>query len=174
MTASEPGIQVPEPASGDYAGRYVVIASVLMLVGLLASVPFWLGTEQVVQDSAVVPVARPSKGPSAEKSTASTLPTGIPQQTGLHGAGAIAEPPKTFDETPFLWELEAPLRQRIGELVVSIHVYAAIRSQRILFLNDREYRQGERMSNGVLVGEIVSEGVLLAYQGKYFKLPRPR
>ncbi|GMR21596.1 MAG: hypothetical protein BMS9Abin36_2198 [Gammaproteobacteria bacterium] len=171
ITASEPGIQVPAPASGYDTGRYVVIASVLVLTGFLASVSFWLqGTEEDTQGSAVVTTSRPSKGQSA----ASTIPADLTQQAGLQGKGTIAEVPKTFNETPFLWELEAPLPQRIGELVVSIHVYATIPSQRILFLNDHEYRQGERMSNGVLVVEIVSEGVLLAFQGRHFKLPRPR
>lgn len=64
-------------------------------------------------------------------------------------------------------------QQRLPALTVNIHVYSPEESQRILYINNRSYRRGDEISGGVVVEEIVADGVVLQFQGQRFKLPRP-
>jgi len=79
----------------------------------------------------------------------------------------------TYDDLPFLWEKPESFRNGIS-LAVSIHVYAEEPSQRILFINDKEYKVGEQTQQGPRIESIEPQGVILSYRGEYFKLPRPR
>lgn len=79
-----------------------------------------------------------------------------------------------YERLPFYWELPQPIRVQLGELAVTIHVYANHPEQRFLFLNNREYRAGEQMPSGVKVERIEPQGVVLSYADQVFRLPRPR
>jgi hypothetical protein len=56
---------------------------------------------------------------------------------------------------------------------VNIHVYTPDESQRMLYINNRQYRRGEFIG-GVLIEDITPDGVLVNYHGVRFKLERPR
>ena len=77
------------------------------------------------------------------------------------------------DEVPWLSSLPEAFRRNLPVLTVNIHVYSPEASQRILYINNRPARQGERIEGGVVVEEIVVDGVVLQYRGQRFKLPRP-
>jgi general secretion pathway protein B len=76
-------------------------------------------------------------------------------------------------EAPWLSSLPANFRNSLPPLTVNIHVYSPEESQRILYINNRQARQGERIEGGVVVEEIVQDGVVLQFRGQRFKLPRP-
>jgi len=76
-------------------------------------------------------------------------------------------------EAPWLSSLPQAFRSSLPPLAVNIHVYSPDQSQRILYINNRPARQGERIEGGVVVEEIVHDGVVLQYRGQRFKLPRP-
>lgn len=76
-------------------------------------------------------------------------------------------------EAPWLSSLPQDFRDSLPPLAVNIHVYSPDRSQRILYINNRPVQQGERIEGGVMVEEIVHNGVVLQYRGQRFKLPRP-
>jgi len=57
---------------------------------------------------------------------------------------------------------------------VNIHVFSPDPSQCILSINNRSYRQGDEITGGAVVEEIVPDGVVLYYDGQRFRLPRPR
>ena len=101
--------------------------------------------------SATRPVATP-KAPAPVTSVAPVLPTGT---------------------APWLSSLPESFRMSLPPLEVNIHVYSPDESQRILYLNNRQVRQGERIQAGVLVEEIAQDGVVLRFRGQRFKLPRP-
>jgi Type II secretion system protein B len=82
--------------------------------------------------------------------------------------------PRGYQQIPFFWELPASYRQGISSLAVTIHVYSPDPAQRILFINNHEYKSGDRIREGARVEEIVSQGVVLSINGQRFKLPRPR
>ncbi|HJX16749.1 MAG TPA: general secretion pathway protein GspB [Acidiferrobacterales bacterium] len=73
---------------------------------------------------------------------------------------------------PWLSSLPQDFRSSLPPLAVNIHVYSPDQSQRILYINNRPVKQGERIE-GVVVEEIVHDGVVLLYRGQRFKLPRP-
>ena len=76
-------------------------------------------------------------------------------------------------EAPWLSSLPESFRNSLPPLDVNIHVYSPEESQRILYINNRQARQGERIQAGVMVEEIAQDGVVLRFRGQRFKLPRP-
>ncbi|GMR17884.1 MAG: hypothetical protein BMS9Abin33_0278 [Gammaproteobacteria bacterium] len=81
---------------------------------------------------------------------------------------------RSYQEIPFFWELPTSYRQGISALAVTIHVYSPDPTQRILFINNHEYKSGDRTREGARVQKIVPQGVVLSINGQRFKLPRPR
>lgn len=73
----------------------------------------------------------------------------------------------------FLRAMPADFQRELGDLSVTIHIYAPSETDRILYINNRQYRAGEQVRDGVVVEEIVPDGAVLTYRGQRFKLPRP-
>jgi general secretion pathway protein B len=82
--------------------------------------------------------------------------------------------PLVMDDTPLLQQMPQEFQRALPALAVTIHVYAHDESQRILFINNREYRKGSRIDGGIRVEDIVPDGVVLSFRGERFKLSRPR
>ncbi len=82
--------------------------------------------------------------------------------------------PVVPDDTPLLQQMPAEFQRALPPMTVTIHVYSDSESQRILFINNREYHQGDQIEGGIRVEGIVPDGVVLTYQGQRFKLSRPR
>jgi general secretion pathway protein B len=78
------------------------------------------------------------------------------------------------DNTPLLQQMPPEIQRAIPPMAVTIHVYSTQESQRILFINNREYHKGSLIEGGARVEAIVPDGAVLSYQGERFKLPRPR
>ncbi len=82
--------------------------------------------------------------------------------------------PLVMDDTPLLQQMPQDFQRALPALAVTIHVYSHDESQRILFINNREYRKGSQIDGGIRVEDIVSDGVVLSFRGERFKLSRPR
>lgn len=82
--------------------------------------------------------------------------------------------PLAMDDTPLLQQMPEEFRRALPPLALTIHVYSHEESQRILFINNREYHQGSQIEGGIRVENIVPDGVVLSYRGERFKLSRPR
>jgi general secretion pathway protein B len=82
--------------------------------------------------------------------------------------------PPVSDDVPLLQQMSMDFQHALPPSRVSIHVYAPDPSHRILFINNRQYHQGDRIDGDVRVEEIVPDGVILSYHGERFKLGRPR
>jgi hypothetical protein len=78
------------------------------------------------------------------------------------------------NDAPILQQMSEEFQRTLPPMAVTIHVYSPQESQRILFINNRETHKGSMIDGGVQVEEIVSDGVVLNYQGQRFKLLRPR
>lgn len=76
-------------------------------------------------------------------------------------------------EAPWLSELPASFRERLPPLVVNIHVYSPNVAQRILYINNRPCQPGQEIGGGVVVEDILPDGVLLRFENQWFRLPRP-
>jgi general secretion pathway protein B len=87
-------------------------------------------------------------------------------------AAARAQPdPQTV---PFLREMPGEFVRAVPELTVNIHVYAPDPAQRVLYINNKQVREGEAVADGIYVENIVADGVVLQRFGTRFKLPRPQ
>ena len=104
------------------------------------------------------------KSPAAKAVTTSAL---APQKN-------IPATPIASDHTPLLQQMPQEFQRALPPLAVSIHVYSQDASQRILFINNREYHVGDKINGTVRVEEIVPDGTVLSYQGERFKIARPR
>jgi general secretion pathway protein B len=113
--------------------------------------------------------------PSAHAVVLPTKPVTARPPTPIVSSQVAASPPLPTgtDEVPWLSSLPEAFRRSLPPLSVNIHVYSPDESQRILYINNRQARQGERIEGGVVVEEIVEDGVVLRYRGQRFKLPRP-
>lgn len=136
--------------------------------------------------------------PEPDRAPASTVaayrPTGergadlgaqVPPRRERIGATAKAAPAVTTAETSgstapdankvlFLRQLPVSFQQSLPELAVNIHVYTPAGDNSILYINNRQYRPGEYVQQGLRVESIAPDGAVLSYQDRYFKLPRPR
>ena len=79
-----------------------------------------------------------------------------------------------MDDTPLLQQMPQDFQSALPALAVTIHVYSHDESQRILFINNREYRKGSQIDGGIRVEDIVPDGAVLSFRGERFKLSRPR
>ena len=113
--------------------------------------------------------ARIQTTPSPEKPARTTAPSAA----DAPGTAADPRPVTGTGEAPWLSSLPQAFRSSLPPLAVNIHVYSPDQSQRILYINNRPVQQGERIEGGVVVEEIVQDGVVLQYRGQRFKLPRP-
>ncbi|MHB8742519.1 MAG: general secretion pathway protein GspB [Sulfuricaulis sp.] len=82
--------------------------------------------------------------------------------------------PLVSDDAPLLQQMPAEFQRALPPMTVTIHVYSEAESQRILFINNRQYHQGDLLPGGVRVVAIVPDGVVLSFQGQRFKLSRPQ
>jgi general secretion pathway protein B len=82
--------------------------------------------------------------------------------------------PLVMDDTPLLQQMPQDFQRALPALAVTIHVYSHDVSQRILFINNREYRKGSQIDGGIRVEDIVPDGAVLSFRGERFKLSRPR
>jgi len=95
------------------------------------------------------------------------------------GTGSVAKPDISLQSNEsttikFLRAMPPEFRRNLPPLAVNIHVYAPEASQRILYINNRQYHRGDQVAAGVMVEEIVQDGAVLSRNGVKFKLARPK
>ena len=123
-------------------------------------------------------LAREASKPSSESPSASVTPSAT--QTP-------ATPPVTPRQAESQTDAEAAqaamaptLNELLGQgrlmnlpaLKVDLHVYAARKEDRFVFINLAKYQEGQRLKEGPLVEAITNDGVILQYQGERFLIPR--
>ncbi len=118
---------------------------------------------------------RPASQPANNEIAAARIESARDQKGQIRPAThpAASVPAPESGGAPWLGSLPEVFRNSLPPLNVNIHVYSPDESQRILYINNRQVQQGERIQAGVLVEEIVQDGVVLRFRGQRFKLPRP-
>ncbi|HLW26082.1 MAG TPA: general secretion pathway protein GspB [Steroidobacteraceae bacterium] len=64
------------------------------------------------------------------------------------------------------------IRMTGPELHLDVHVYATQPADRFVYINNRKYREGQTLEEGPTIERIRRDGVVLAYEGVRFLLPR--
>lgn len=154
-------------------GQMVIIVMVLGVLLFLGARAFFRASPPAAP--ATEPTAPPPQS-KVEAKIQAAMPAVAPK-----AEAALAPPrprapvlsPPADGPVRFLRSLPMDFQQGLPELVVNIHVYAAEELNRILYINNRSYRRGEQVQDGIIVEEIVPDGVVLQFRGQRFKLPRP-
>jgi len=97
------------------------------------------------------------------------------QSQGSESAAAAASPPQkqTTERVPSLNELLGEGKMmNLQSLSLDLHVYAARKEDRFVFINLSKYQEGQILKEGPRVEEITNDGVILQYQGERFLIPR--
>ena len=87
----------------------------------------------------------------------------------------VAQDPASLDTSrtyPIFQEVLASGAVSLPTLVIDIHVYSEVPSDRFVFINMSKYREGARLEEGPLLREIRADGAVLEHQGVSFLLPR--
>lgn len=118
-----------------------------------------------IEAPAAQPVANQGPRPTqdASASTTSTVSTNEPT-TSFAARPAAA--------LPTIHEVRAQGLVSLPDLHVDIHVYSETPGDRFVFINMNKQREGSRLSEGPLVEEITTDGVVLSMNGVTFLLPR--
>ena len=83
----------------------------------------------------------------------------------------VGPPTEPTDEVAALRDLPPEARSAIPALEVNVHTYAQAREDRMVFINMKRYREGDRLAEGPLVHSITSTGVVLIHEQQRFHLP---
>ena len=120
--------------------------------------------------AAPVPLPVPAPAPAPAQPEAQSSPPATPDASApAESAAAPAEiPPALTQPAPLRKFREMPpdYRADFPSLKVEIHVYEKTPAQRFVMVNGRKYREGERLSEGPQLIEIVPEGIVLEYRGE--------
>ena len=66
--------------------------------------------------------------------------------------------------------MDKSLRDSVSPLRLDFHVFSTDRRRRIVFLNGKEYREGDEVRNNLEVVRIVPEGTVMAWKNERFLL----
>ena len=86
--------------------------------------------------------------------------TATPAPAEIPPALTVPAPLRKFREMPPDYRADFPA------LKIEIHVYEKAPQSRFVMVNGRKYREGERLSEGPALVEIVPEGLVLEYRGE--------
>ncbi|HEX9813111.1 MAG TPA: general secretion pathway protein GspB [Burkholderiales bacterium] len=171
-TPSEPSksANVPEAARADGARpetRKIQAAPELKASPFVATHPRSSVRDLAEEARAEQPVPATPPPPRA------SLPPSAPIEGGAPAAAVVTPATAPHEPIKFLRAMPADFQRELRDLSVTIHIYTAGEADRILYINNRQYRAGEQVRDGVVVEAIVPDGAVLTYHGQRFKLPRP-
>ncbi|MBW1635676.1 MAG: general secretion pathway protein GspB [Deltaproteobacteria bacterium] len=89
----------------------------------------------------------------------------LPEQKSI----VIQHPAKAVD-IPDLADLTVSMRETIPELHLAGHTYANDPAKRMIIINNKILREGEKAGNGLTLVEITWSGVIMNYRGQLFKI----
>jgi hypothetical protein len=71
---------------------------------------------------------------------------------------------------PGIQELTPTEQEGMPKLSLQFLVYSEVPSERLVFINNQKYVEGQSVEGKVVVEGILPDGAILSYQGKRFKL----
>lgn len=114
------------------------------------------------------PAAEPASDPAT-----TAVETATPTEARVTYVAAPG--PSTTGRVPTIDELRLQGTLSYGELRdlhLDIHVFSEVPAERFVFINMTKYREQDQLEEGPAINEITPEGVVLAWRGDLFLLPR--
>lgn len=128
-------------------------------------------------DAGLAGAATPPPGPPAVQSRGTVRPGTVVYQS-LPEADALVPSPADVQTNEARAASNLPradeLAARMGgpELRLELHVYSTRAAERMVFINSRQYREGDTTQEGALIEQITPDGVVMSMNGRRFLLPR--
>ncbi len=147
----------------------VVVAALCTVVYVRSS-----STAPATASDTVPPVTDKSDPADSKRTVAMAEAKPLPPLVEAKAAVApvVALLPAVGEARP-LSAMSSEFQRSLPEMTVNIHVYSTEDTQQILYINNRQYRRGDEVTGGVMVEDIVPDGVVLQFRGQRFKMPRP-
>jgi len=70
------------------------------------------------------------------------------------------------------YELPREFRNNLDLPRVDIHVYSEDPQSRFILVNLEKYREGERLASGLVLEEVLPDGMVMSYQGERFRVAK--
>jgi general secretion pathway protein B len=70
------------------------------------------------------------------------------------------------------FELPQEFRNQLDLPRLDVHVYSEDPQGRFILVNLKKYREGERLPNGLVLEEILPDGMVMSYQGERFRVEK--
>jgi len=70
------------------------------------------------------------------------------------------------------YELPLEIRNRLDLPRLDVHVYSEEPQRRYILVNLEKYREGERLASGLVLEEILPDGMVMSYQGERFRVEK--
>jgi general secretion pathway protein B len=127
-------------------------------------------------DAGLASAAQPPPGPPAVQSRGTVRPGTVVYQSlpeadavGSRSVGGAASEAQSTSNLPRADELAV---QGGPELRLELHVYSTRPAERMVFINSRQYREGDTTPEGAHIEQITPDGVVMSMNGNRFLLSR--
>ncbi len=121
--------------------------------------------------------ATPSRGAQVAEEEADRTPTlqpASPPPAPQPAGEEVPAPPAPVPAAAPLWEeMPASFRQRVGRPELEVHFYSGRPARRFVFLEQKKYREGDRLANGLVLEAITPDGAIFDSGGQRFRVERP-
>ena len=120
----------------------------------------------------------PTPEPKSNVATAAPItPSNLPKRSNTHRTTTVQpKPPATESHDtsiPLLNNMARDFQRQIPDLNINVFVYSEVPEERFVIINMVKYKNGQKLRDGPLLGEIRSDSVVLNYRGRDFRLSRP-
>jgi general secretion pathway protein B len=118
------------------------------------------------------PAAAVPERPAPATAVARVSPPTVPDKSASPPAAPSPAAPgeRKTAQTPGLQELTPADQEGMPKMSLQFLVYSEVPGERLVFINNQKYVEGQSIEGKVVVEGIVPDGAILSYQGKRFKL----
>jgi general secretion pathway protein B len=131
------------------------------------------------------PVSEKAVLPENERALSAGELVVLPEPANLHNSSPASLPERELDERiddmttakansqlPSWYELPQDFRNRLDLPRLDLHAYSEEPQNRFILVNLKKYREGERLESGLVLEEILPDGMIMSYQGERFLVER--
>jgi general secretion pathway protein B len=79
---------------------------------------------------------------------------------------------KDYSQLQSWFELPQEIRNRLDLPRLDVHVYSEEPQKRFILVNLKKYREGETLASGLVLEEILPDGMVMSYQGERFRVEK--
>ena len=170
------------PVPSRARARVLIIAAVALLANAAIFGTWWLWQGDTTQPQTKA-VERPGVASDVAPASAApqpVTPAVVPANEQPSTAVASTAPAPTAMSPPPVQPVAKPVpfnalssdeQHAFDGLTFSTHLFADDPAFRAVTINGRQYKEGDALTNGLVLSEITEEGVVIGYAGKRVELP---